>query len=73
MNGQVDDFAAEPADMRKLADMDRELVGQSAQIGIVVAESGLPLRHVAGCGINKRKPIRFTQLLSAASRRREGF
>ncbi len=39
MNGRVEDFAAEPDDMRKLAEMDRDLVGQSPQIGIVIAES----------------------------------
>ncbi len=39
MNGQVEEFAAEPDDMRKLADMDRTLVGNAPQIGIVIAES----------------------------------
>lgn len=39
MNGRVDDFAAEPDDMRKLAEMDRAMIGHAAQIGIVVAES----------------------------------
>ncbi|MEM7469143.1 MAG: hypothetical protein AAF387_19980 [Pseudomonadota bacterium] len=39
MNGQLEEFAAEPEDMRKLAEMDRAYVGHAAQIGIVVAES----------------------------------
>ena len=39
MNSQVEKLTAQPDDMRKLAEMDREMIGDAAQIGIVVAES----------------------------------
>ena len=39
MNGRVEEFTAEPEDMRKLAEMDRAFVGHSPLLGVVVAES----------------------------------
>ena len=39
MNSRVEEFTAEPDDMRKLADMDRQFVGLAPLIGVVVAES----------------------------------